>query len=133
MHDLGQAPSCCCPQSLPSPLACKETSSKGPSCGTPPPSFHSPNITDVSASLLRVRGALFQGCGLGGYERFRLDPTEDWLAKVEIAPALAFGSRDLYADGSHVELGAGLVSFRWYPGLGLEDPGSGESIRKDLH
>lgn len=46
---------------------------------------------------------------------------------------MGFGSRDLGADGFCVELGAELDGFiRWYPGLGLEDPGSGESIQKDL-
>lgn len=75
-----------------------------------------------------------QVCELGGHERFRLDPTGDWFAEAEAAPPVGFGSRDLRADGFDVELGAGLDSFiRWYPGLGLEAPGSGESIQKDLH
>lgn len=69
-----------------------------------------------------------QLCGQGGYERFRLDPTEDWFAEAATFPPVAFGSGALYAAGFCVGLGAGPDRFMWYPRLGLEDPGSDESI-----
>lgn len=45
-------------------------------------------VSCLTASLLGVRGGSIlrsPKCGLGGYERFRLDPAEDWFAKAETA------------------------------------------------